>query len=738
MTGMERNSDIVQLASYAPLFQNENFNNWRPDAIYYDSSRVFGTPSYHVQKLFSQNRGDQVLPLELSLSLVQTNNPHGAIGLGSWNTSVQYTNITVISNGVTLYQSDFIGSGTNGWRVYKGTWGTNAGLYQQTAITTDCRSTAGNTNWANYTITLRARKLSGSEGFLVLFDWLDDNNWIWWNIGGWGNTLDGIEQMVAGGKTLVGSQVAQTITANVWYDIRIALAGQHIQCYLNNALIQDVTNSAVGTVVASASYAKNPNQVIVKAVNTTGNPVATTFKVTGLESVAPAASVIQLTSANAGDENSFSAPLNVSPRTNALSNAGTNFLYTLPANSLSILRLQAVGIYAITNLQFQVASPLNVGQMVPSSVLAQESGRADPFDLTTNVITGRAINYWSANTTVAVVDRNGNVAGAGPGSTYLTATYNGISSTQIVQVVGAPVPPATLIHRYSFNDGTARDSVSTNNGTFYNASGKAAITGDQLFLVGSNGDYVDLGPNLITTNAISAGAVTLEAWASFYPANGAWTRLFDFGATNGSVGADYIFLCPNNAPNGGNARLAVSDVSPGYSDETGFDFTNLLGQTNAHLVAVFNPAPARQFLGLYLNGALLNSVATGNKTLASITNTYSFLGRSLYSGDAWLAGSIDEFRIYNGELRAEEVAATQLLGPNQLLSTASPALSASVVGTNLTLFWPLASAGFALLASPDLLPGDWTTVSPAPQIVGGQWQVTVPLPAAAQFYRLKK
>jgi alpha-L-arabinofuranosidase len=739
MTGMERNSDIVLLASYAPLFQNVNFNNWRPDLIYYDNARVFGTPSCYVQRLFSRNRGEQVLPLSLSLNLSQTNNtPHGAIGLGSWNTSVQYTNIMVTSNGVTLYQSDFLNAGTNGWRVYNGTWSTNAGLYQQTALITDCRSTTGNTNWANYTITLRARKVSGSEGFLILFDWQDDNNWIWWNIGGWGNTLDGIEQMFGGTKSLVGSQVAQTITANVWYDIRIVLTGQRIQCYLNSTLIQDVTNTASGTVVGSASYSKSSGQVIVKAVNTSTGPVAATFKLTGLDSVASSGSVIQLTSANAADGNSFGAPAYVSPVTNTLSNAGTNFLYTLPANSLSILRLQAVGIHGVTNLQLQISSPLNVGQVVSSSVLAQESGGAGPFDLTTNVITARAISYWAANTTVAVVDASGNVAGAGPGTTHVVATYNGISATQTVQVVGAPIPPTKLIHRYSFNDGTANDSVGTNNGTFFNPSGRASITNNQLFLVGSNSDYVDLGPNLITPNAISAGAVTLEAWATFYPVNGAWTRLFDFGAINGSVGADYIFLSPNNAANGGNARLAVSDTSPGNADETGFNFSNLLGQTNAHIVAVFNPRPARQFLGLYLNGSLVNSVATGNKTLGSITNNYSFLGRSLYSGDAWLAGSIDEFRLYDGELHADEMAATQLLGPNQVLSTASPVVIASAAGGNLTLSWPLASAGFALLATSDLLSGNWTTVSPAPQIAGNQWQVTVPFSAGAQFYRLQK
>src|ERR1035438_4641412 len=92
MTGMERNSDIVLMASYAPLFCNVNNPNWYPDLIYYDSSRgVFGTPSYYVQQMFGQNRGDAVLPSSITFTNNTGNSSmRGAIGVGSWNTSVQY------------------------------------------------------------------------------------------------------------------------------------------------------------------------------------------------------------------------------------------------------------------------------------------------------------------------------------------------------------------------------------------------------------------------------------------------------------------------------------------------------------------------------------------------------------------------------------------------------------------------------------------------------------------------
>ena len=65
MTGLERNADVVRMASYAPLFANVDAWQWTPDLIWVDSLQVYGTPNYYVQQLFSRNRGDVVLPTQL-------------------------------------------------------------------------------------------------------------------------------------------------------------------------------------------------------------------------------------------------------------------------------------------------------------------------------------------------------------------------------------------------------------------------------------------------------------------------------------------------------------------------------------------------------------------------------------------------------------------------------------------------------------------------------------------------
>lgn len=65
MTGLERNGDVVRMASYAPLFANADAWQWTPDLIWVNSLQLYRTPNYYVQQLYSLNHGDVVLPVKL-------------------------------------------------------------------------------------------------------------------------------------------------------------------------------------------------------------------------------------------------------------------------------------------------------------------------------------------------------------------------------------------------------------------------------------------------------------------------------------------------------------------------------------------------------------------------------------------------------------------------------------------------------------------------------------------------
>ena len=61
MTGLERNADVVRMASYAPLFAHVDAWQWTPDAIWFDNLRSYGTPNYYVQRIFASNVGTRIL-----------------------------------------------------------------------------------------------------------------------------------------------------------------------------------------------------------------------------------------------------------------------------------------------------------------------------------------------------------------------------------------------------------------------------------------------------------------------------------------------------------------------------------------------------------------------------------------------------------------------------------------------------------------------------------------------------
>lgn len=70
MTGIERNADIVQMATYAPLFAHVKGWQWRPDMIWFDNLRSFKSVSYYVQQLYCHYKGTNVLPLTMNKKVV--------------------------------------------------------------------------------------------------------------------------------------------------------------------------------------------------------------------------------------------------------------------------------------------------------------------------------------------------------------------------------------------------------------------------------------------------------------------------------------------------------------------------------------------------------------------------------------------------------------------------------------------------------------------------------------------
>jgi len=332
MTGMERNADVVVMSSYAPLFVNVGWRQWNPDAICFDAARVFGTPSYHVQKIFSLHRGDVVLPMDLQSPRMEPAAKGGAIGVGTWATQAEYKDLKVTRGDKVLFQSDF-SKGLAGWKTIHGTWEAAGGVLRQTSREVDVRAIIGERSWSDYTYTLKARKLGGAEGFLIMFRVQDPNAKAWWNLGGWGNVRHAIEL-----DGIAGTDVPGSIETGRWYDIRIELKGASIRCYLDNKLIHDVDHR-MQALYAVAGRAEKTGEVILKVVNVSAAAVDTPVDLRGSGTAVKSATATVLTSADPADENTLEEPEKVAPKTKPVPIRSAKFRHTFPAHSVTILRL---------------------------------------------------------------------------------------------------------------------------------------------------------------------------------------------------------------------------------------------------------------------------------------------------------------------------------------------------------------------------------------------------------------
>ncbi len=330
LLGCERNGDVVRQVSYAPLLAHvEGRSGWH-GMIYHDSTRVFGTASYHLWKMLGTNVPTASLPTRVAYAPGDEKPISGRIGLGTWDTSAEFADIRVERGGAALP----LPAPGAGWRTEGGQWTGADGVYRQAVVGTGF-AYAGDEGWSDTTLSLRARKLGGAEGFLIAFGHAGADQY-WWNIGGWDNKEHGIEF----NRTPVGRRVPGSIETGRWYDIRIELAGRRIRCYLDGKLIHDETAPSLSRFFAEAGRDSVRGEVVVKAINTGDRPLRADIDLRGVAPVGSTARVETLTSGNLTDNNSFEAPLKVSPRVSTVPVSGPRFAYTFAPRSLTLLRVK--------------------------------------------------------------------------------------------------------------------------------------------------------------------------------------------------------------------------------------------------------------------------------------------------------------------------------------------------------------------------------------------------------------
>ncbi|MFF7174060.1 alpha-L-arabinofuranosidase C-terminal domain-containing protein [Streptomyces pseudovenezuelae] len=339
MTGLERNADVVKLASYAPLFANDDYVQWRPDLIWFNNHASWNSANYEVQKLFMNNVGDRVVPSTATGTPSLLAPITGAVGLSTWATTAAYDDVKVTAaDGRALLTDDF-SSGASQWtHTGGGSWSVQDGQYVQSDVNAEnTMVSAGDPSWRDYDLKVKATKKAGKEGFLVAFGVKDTGNYYWWNIGGWNNTQSAVEQAVDGGKSTLISKAGSVETGRA-YDIDVKVRGRQVTLYLDGqewGSFKDDKPAEPFRQVVTRDL--KTGELIVKVVNAQDSAARTAVDLGGAK-VASRARVTTL--AAAPDAVNSETSTAVAPVRSTFDGVAGKFSYTFPANSVTFLRIR--------------------------------------------------------------------------------------------------------------------------------------------------------------------------------------------------------------------------------------------------------------------------------------------------------------------------------------------------------------------------------------------------------------
>lgn len=334
LSGMERNSDLVKMASYAPLLENVNDRVWPTNLIWFDSHRVMGRSSHHVQKMYAENRPDYntATEFEQPRSGVQVS---GRIGLGGWNTDNEYRELKVTLPDGRVIEADM----ERGWTPKGGTWSAADGTLSQEG--------PGVMRWSIWdspeefsdcSISVKARKKSGDEGFILYFGMQGETGYVL-NIGGWGNQTTAFQRMVGADMPQIPNNIAQQVETGRWYDIRIDIHGDSFTYSLDGKRMLEARIEQSRQYVVSG-YDETTGEEVIKFVNATEKPFTAGIELAGAESVGRTGKAIVLTSGDPSDENSLDNPEKVVPEERVYKGFSERFTYTFDPWSFTVLRIK--------------------------------------------------------------------------------------------------------------------------------------------------------------------------------------------------------------------------------------------------------------------------------------------------------------------------------------------------------------------------------------------------------------
>lgn len=339
ITGMERNSDLVAMASYAPLFENVHSRQWPVNLIWIDTDKVVGRSSYYVQKMSAQNRPDynvkcsktKASPRAMAL-------PVGTVGLGALNANAEYKDIKIEREGRAVSPDISQMSGGS-----FGKWNSDGKALELNASEGESRFYFYGHNSDRLAMELKARKTGGDGGFAVYFshDKSAGGRALAFDIGGTEGNKIALRQVGSGatGRAL-NTPVGYSLENGKWYGIKLVVSPAKAELFIDGTLVSEYTINCPLRFFA-AGYDETAAELIVKIVNADAKPYTASIRIDGAESVADKGRVVSLSGDCARAENSLDFPVRVFPKESEFGGFSKKFNYTVEPFSYTILRVKA-------------------------------------------------------------------------------------------------------------------------------------------------------------------------------------------------------------------------------------------------------------------------------------------------------------------------------------------------------------------------------------------------------------
>ena len=297
LIGIEKNQDIVTLASYAPLFENVNYRAWYPNLIRFNNHQSLGIPSYYVWKMFGQNRGEYVVRSEDEGGRVYR--PRTGMASLESNKELRFRN--PIWNGEEAkITHELMGHVQD----------TEDGRLLQLPDEEQLVITAGvEKEWDAALVRPFLWKVNGGQCSLEEFGYMHDNK--------------------------LTEDFAISVKPGEYHRFGYETDGKQIRLYVDGELQKEISIPYGPAFVSVVTDTKD--EIIIKAVNFAGDvdPVSIT-----LDCQVQGDYTVTLLSGEKGDENSFEEPEKVKNITVNMHGASSEFVYETPPYSVSALRLK--------------------------------------------------------------------------------------------------------------------------------------------------------------------------------------------------------------------------------------------------------------------------------------------------------------------------------------------------------------------------------------------------------------